>query len=249
QWETTISCTRMWKERAPSGMISRESWVICHPKPAPFKPPGWTPADDATPSKSKEWLDSKTEEELEDLEDDPDLDDARFLDEYRKKRLAELKEIARKPRFGSVLPIVGSDFVREVSQAPPEVWVVVHLYKDGAPECGILGRCLDELAAKYPATKFVKIISTECIPNYPDRNLPTLLVYNSSNVKATYVGLHHFGGHRCTQESVAFTLCQTDAVLMGSEDDADKEALMERVRKGFIEKVVAEHEQDDKGDS
>jgi hypothetical protein len=50
---------------------------------------------------------------------------------YRKKRLEELKEVARKPRFGSVLPIVGADFVREVSQAPPDVWVVVFLYKDG----------------------------------------------------------------------------------------------------------------------
>ncbi|XP_057871362.2 uncharacterized protein LOC131077814 [Cryptomeria japonica] len=218
-------------------------------KPAPFKPPAWTPANDEKPSKSKEWLENKTEEELEDLEDDPDLDDARFLEEYRKKRLAELKEIARKPRFGSVLPIVGSDFVREVSQAPPEVWVVVHLYKDGVPECGILGKCLDELASKYPATKFVKIISTECIPNYPDHNLPTLLVYNESNVKATYVGLHHFGGRRCTPESIAFTLCQTDMVLMGREDDVDKEAVMEQVRKGFIEKVVAEHEQEHRGDS
>jgi len=63
---------------------------------------------------------------------------------------------------------------------------------------------LDELASKYPATKFVKIVSTECIPNYPDRNLPTLLVYNDSNVKATFVGLHNFGGRHCTPESIIF---------------------------------------------
>ncbi|QHN78046.1 Phosducin-like protein [Arachis hypogaea] len=36
-----------------------------------------------------------------------------------------------KLRFGSVVPISGSDFVREVSQAPSDVWVVVILYKDG----------------------------------------------------------------------------------------------------------------------
>uniref|UniRef100_A0A0D6QUG6 Phosducin domain-containing protein n=1 Tax=Araucaria cunninghamii TaxID=56994 RepID=A0A0D6QUG6_ARACU len=221
------------------------------PKPAPFKPPAWTPApdDDGRGAKSKEWLENKTEDELDELEDDPDLDDARFLEEYRKKRLAELKGKASKPRFGSVLPIVGADFVREVSQAPPEVWVVVHLYKDGFPECEILGQCLDEMAAKYSSTKFVKIISTDCIPNYPDRNLPTVLVYNSSNVKATYVGLHHFGGRHCTPESVAFTFCQTDpAVLGGGSDESINEAVMDKVRKGFIEKVVAEREQD-RGDS
>jgi hypothetical protein len=70
---------------------------------------------------------------------------------------------------------------------------------DRIPECALLMRCLEELATKYPATKFVKIISTECIPNYPDRNLPTLLVYNNGAVKANYVGLHTFG-RRCTPE-------------------------------------------------
>lgn len=49
----------------------------------------------------------------------------------RKKRLAEMKETAKILRFGSVIPISGSDFVREVSQAPSDVWVVVILYKDG----------------------------------------------------------------------------------------------------------------------
>lgn len=60
-------------------------------------------------------------------------------------------------------------------------------------------QCLEELATMYPATKFVKIISTDCIPNYPDCNLPTLLVYNNGAVKANYVGLPTFG-RRCTPE-------------------------------------------------
>jgi hypothetical protein len=68
------------------------------------------------------------------------------------------------------------------------------------PECGLLQNCLEELATRYPATKFVKIISTDCIPNYPDRNVPTILVYNNSAVKGTYVGLQKFGGKRCTPE-------------------------------------------------
>lgn len=63
--------------------------------------------------------------------------------------------------------------------------------------------CLEELATRYPATKFVKIISTDCIPNYPDRNLPTLLVYNNGAVKANYVGLHNFG-RRCTPEGILY---------------------------------------------
>ncbi|KAE8701787.1 Thioredoxin superfamily protein isoform 2 [Hibiscus syriacus] len=119
------------------------------------------------------------------------------------------------------------------------------------PECGVLLRCLEELAVKYPATKFVKIISTECIPNYPDRNLPTLLVYNSGAVKANYIGLYSFG-RRCTPEGVALVLCQSEPVLNNGQSvgDQSQKAVLEGVRRRFIEKVVTEHEdQDDRGSS
>ncbi|KAK9925476.1 hypothetical protein M0R45_033800 [Rubus argutus] len=218
-------------------------------KPPAFKPPSFTPAEyEASVPKDKSWIDDKTEQDLEDLEDDPDLDDDRFLEEYRKKRLSELREAAKVARFGSVVPISGSDFVREVSQAPPDVWVVVILYKEGIAECGLLMQCLEDLATKYPATKFVKIISTDCIPNYPDRNLPTLLVYNSGAVKANHVGLRGFG-RRCTPEGVALVLCQSDPVLNDGQsvNGRSREAVIEGVRKRFIEKVVTQHEDNDDG--
>ena len=54
------------------------------PKPPAFKPPPFTPAEDQdSKPKDKAWIDGKTEEELEDLEDDDNLDDDRFLQEYR----------------------------------------------------------------------------------------------------------------------------------------------------------------------
>ncbi|KAL2506842.1 Thioredoxin superfamily protein [Abeliophyllum distichum] len=214
-------------------------------KPPAFKPSSFTPSEDEDfKAKDKAWIDEKTEEELEDLEDD--LDDDRFLQEYRKKRLTEMREAVKIARFGSVVPIFGSDFVREVSQAPPDVWVVVMLYKDGYPECRLLLECLEAMAKRYPATKFVKIISTECIPNYPDHNLPTLLIYNNSAVKATYVGLHNFG-RRCTPESVALVLCQSDPVLNDGQcgGEQSREAVLDGIRKKFVESVVREHEDDD----
>ncbi|XP_010551933.1 PREDICTED: phosducin-like protein 3 [Tarenaya hassleriana] len=219
------------------------------PKPPAFKPPAFTPAEDeASAPKDKSWIQDKTEEELEELEDSKDLDDDRFLEEYRKKRLAELREAAKVRRYGSVIPISGSDFVREVSQASSEDWVVVCLYKEGFAECGLMLGCIDELSSRYPATKFVKIISTDCIPNYPDRNLPTLLVYHHGAVKATHVGLKSFG-RRCTPESIALVLCQSEPVLNDGkigDDDSSREAVMAGVRRQFIERVVKDHE--DKSD-
>ncbi|KAJ7974767.1 Phosducin-like protein 3 [Quillaja saponaria] len=219
------------------------------PKPAPFKPPPFTAAtDEDSIPKDKSWINEKTEAELEELEDD--LDDDRFLEEYRKKRLAEMREAVKVSKYGSVIPISGPDFIREVSQAQSDVWVVVILYKEGIPECGLLMRCLDELATRYPATKFVKIISTDCIPNYPDCNLPTLLVYNNGAVKANYVGLHHFG-RRCTPEGVALVLCQSDPVLNDGQSgiDQSREAVLNGIRRRFLEKVVSQHEDDDDGSS
>ncbi|XP_061959843.1 uncharacterized protein LOC133680846 [Populus nigra] len=216
-------------------------------KPPAFKPPPFTPASDQDSiPKDKSFIDSKTEEELEFLEDDLDLDDDRFLQEYRKKRLTEMREATKIVRFGSVVPISGSDFVREVSQAGPDVWVVVLLYKDGYAECGVLMKCLEELAVKYPGTKFVKIVSTDCIPNYPDHHLPTLLVYNNGAVKANYAGLRSFG-RRCTPEGVALVLCQSDPVLNDGQGGTDRsrDSVIEGVRRKLIEKVVKEHEDDD----
>lgn len=81
------------------------------------------------------------------------------------------------------------------------MWKSILLLFDRIPECGVLMQCIEELAARYPATKFVKIISTDCIPNYPDCNLPTLLVYNNGAVKGNYVGMNRFG-RRCTPEGI-----------------------------------------------
>ncbi|XP_052624897.1 uncharacterized protein LOC111912990 [Lactuca sativa] len=60
------------------------------PKPSAFKPDPFTPVEDEdSKPKTKSRIDNKTEE-LKDLEDD--LNDSCFLEEYRRKRLAEMKE-------------------------------------------------------------------------------------------------------------------------------------------------------------
>ncbi|KAK9929167.1 hypothetical protein M0R45_026273 [Rubus argutus] len=121
-----------------SGTINRESYVTFWLNHL-LKPPSFTPKEDeAFVPTDKTWIDDKNKQDLEDLEDVPDLDDDRFLEEYRKKRLLELREVAKVARFGFVVPISGSDFVCKLSQAPPDVWVVVILYKEGSAECGLL---------------------------------------------------------------------------------------------------------------
>ena len=95
-------------------------------------------------------------------------------------------------------------------------------------------RSLNELCKKYVGTKFVKIISTDCIPKYPDQLLPTLILYKDGKVQWTLEGLAQYGGKRLTPESVAFELNEVfpdDPVLsLGSGSDSKEETQAEVVK-------------------
>lgn len=68
------------------------------------------------------------------------------------------------------------------------------------PASKLMHRCLSELALQFKATKFVKIVSDLCIPNFPDHNVPTLLVYGEGDLKANLAGAIQFGGMKMTTQ-------------------------------------------------
>lgn len=63
---------------------------------------------------------------------------------------------------------------------------------------------LTTLAEKYKATKFVKIVGDHCIPNYPDKNLPTLLIYGNNDLQQQLVGLSQLGGMNMTLQGILY---------------------------------------------
>ena len=52
---------------------------------------------------------------------------------YRQQRIAEMKALQAKSKFGDVREISAVDYVDEVNKAGDDVWVVLHLYKSGYP--------------------------------------------------------------------------------------------------------------------
>lgn len=76
-------------------------------------------------------LEEKTLDELDELEDE---EDKRVLEEYRQNRIAELKELANKSKYGEVQEISAEDYVKEVNNAGEDVLVILHLYKSGYDE-------------------------------------------------------------------------------------------------------------------
>ncbi|CAG8504130.1 13441_t:CDS:2 [Ambispora leptoticha] len=96
------------------------------------------------------------------------------------------------------------------------------------PECKLMNALLSSLAMKYKSTKFLKIIGDDCIPGYPDKNLPTLLIYGEGDLQQQIVGIQRFGGMGTTINVLEDFLESVGAIEIfkqkGSKDDYEENA-------------------------
>ncbi|KAH1008920.1 viral IAP-associated factor homolog [Dendroctonus ponderosae] len=157
--------------------------------------------------------------DLDELDELEDSEDEAVLLEYRQKRIAEMKALMEKSKFGYVGEISAQDYVNEVNRAGEGIWVVLHLYKQGIPLCALINEHMRNLAPRFPTVKFLKSISTTCIPNYPDRNLPTLFVYFEGDLKSKVVGPVEFRGPNLTLNEFEYLLGKAGAIETSIKED------------------------------
>nr|XP_015200898.1 PREDICTED: phosducin-like protein 2 isoform X1 [Lepisosteus oculatus] len=150
--------------------------------------------------------------ELEEAEDEFSEEDQRALESYRRRRLAEWRARAGGRRFGQLREIQGDQYVREVTAAGEHLWVVLHLYRPGIPVCTRLNHHLGRLAQRFPETKFLRIMADSCIPNYPDRHLPTVFLYRTGRIHASLIGEAQCGGRNMLEEDLEWILAAVGAV-------------------------------------
>ncbi|KAB0792817.1 hypothetical protein PPYR_14780 [Photinus pyralis] len=160
-----------------------------------------------------------TDMNLDELDELEDSEDEGILLEYRQKRIAEMKALADRSKFGSVLEISAQDYVQEINKAGEGIWVVLHLYKQGIPLCALINQFMHNLAAKFRTVKFVKSISTTCIPNYPDKNLPTIFIYFEGEMKKQLVGPVELRGPNMTQDEFEYMIGKAGAVPTDLTED------------------------------
>lgn len=156
---------------------------------------------------------------LDELDELEDSEDESVLLEYRRKRIAEIQAIATKSKFGTVLEISGQDYVQEVNKAGDGIWVVLHLYKQGIPLCALINQHMTNIARKYPVVKFIRAISTTCIPNYPDKNLPAIFVYFEGSMKDQIIGPIECRGPNLTQDEFEYLIGHTGAIETDIKED------------------------------
>lgn len=57
---------------------------------------------------------------------------------------------------------------------------------------------LQRLASAHPETKFLSIPAGMCIANYPDKNVPTLLIYRNGDISGNVVAGQGLRGMKTT---------------------------------------------------
>ncbi|KAF1983877.1 phosducin family protein [Aulographum hederae CBS 113979] len=182
----------------------------------PEKPPSPTPMieealEEARRLAHENRLEGKDLDELAELEDE---EDEEFLEQYRKKRLAELNNISSSSVFNQVYHLQKPDYSRDVTDASNNAYVLVLLTssQDLNGESRLLVELWRDLARKFGDVKFCQIRANMCIEGYPDRNTPTVLIYHKGDIKKQIVTLRDLAASHTTQKDIVRVLVEVGAI-------------------------------------
>ncbi|ORC84611.1 uncharacterized protein TM35_000431790 [Trypanosoma theileri] len=125
-----------------------------------------------------------------------DDDDDEALAAFRRKRLAELQRQQEAQRFGVLRHISSGDYTTEVTEASANNWVVALLIKPGNNDCEKLLSVMKVAAQRHRDVKFLSMISTETIKNFPDRHLPCVLLYKNKQLQQQLTELRSWTSKR-----------------------------------------------------
>lgn len=182
----------------------------------PEKPPSPTPVIEEAILEARRLahenrLEGKDLSDLSELEDE---EDEAFLEQYRQKRLRELAALQQRAVHGSVYPITKPEYSREVTEASQQGPVLVNLTssQSGNIESRVLSQLWRQAAREYGDVKFCEMQANKAIENYPERNCPTILVYNKGEIVKQVVTLVTMGGPRMSMLDLDKLLVEVGAV-------------------------------------
>ncbi|TID29776.1 hypothetical protein CANINC_001694 [Pichia inconspicua] len=210
--------------------ILREKGIIPQKEPDPSEQLEQA-LTDAIERQHEHRLEGLDLDELEALEDD---EDEEFLQSYKQQRIAEMKKIASKEKFGSVYPISKPEWQTEVTDASKESMVVVHLMSENQVQSRLFGVILRLAASKFKDIKFCEIEGRRAIENYPDANCPTILIYKDGELLKQYVTLLMLNGNDTSLKDLETLLvrlgcidCKDKRLIINQQDDGDNDGFVQ----------------------
>ncbi|KAI3644600.1 hypothetical protein MP228_010764 [Amoeboaphelidium protococcarum] len=112
-------------------------------------------------------------------------DDQQFIEEYRQKRLRDLKQQQSQPRqrvkYGDLRIIGASSYVKEVEDCNYGVKVLA-LLRVRNQLCQEISQMLQLIAKKYCFAKFLSIDALDADPDYDLIAIPSILVYQDGDL-------------------------------------------------------------------
>jgi len=162
------------------------------------------------------------------MEDDDDLfvagqlvdeDDLTFLEDFRRKRIQEMQATAAMPVFGACREVDSTDFSDMVDKEDARVFVVVHLYETSLQSCVRLNVHLEQLAARRPDVKFLRMNASLNQVTIDRIALPILTVYRGGKTVDTFAALDQELGLKFTLDDVEWFL---ETKVLGSKGSSSE---------------------------
>ena len=108
--------------------------------------------------------------------------------------------------------------------------VFVHLYQDYIPECVVLNRVLEELSLRHKNCKFCKVKASDANADYPDKALPTLVVYKSQDVLDRVVSMRTNAGRPIDADGLEWRFAQQGFMTTEQVEDPFQDVSMSQLR-------------------
>uniref|UniRef100_A0A3P9JDG4 Phosducin like n=1 Tax=Oryzias latipes TaxID=8090 RepID=A0A3P9JDG4_ORYLA len=122
-----------------------------------------------------------------------DEDDEDFLQQYRMKRIEEMRrQFCRGKRFQQVYELnSGEDFLEALDKEDKSTLIMIHIYEPDAPGCEAMSGSLMCLAQEHPLVKFCSVRSSAISISdlFRESALPALLVYKGGDLIGNFVRL------------------------------------------------------------
>ena len=176
------------------------------------------------------------EKDENDEDEEEDEEEEEFMKSYREKRISEMmlmqKEKEKEEKNNNFrheyVHVSHEAWTKEVTEVSRSNPVLVLLTKENSKACYPLERVMEDVAHKYrlSRTKFRRAEARDIIPNYPERNVPTLILYRNGDVVENIVGIEQFGGmNGVNTETVRRRVrMKSDEFLMDRGEEEAKEA-------------------------
>ncbi|KAH3766707.1 phosducin protein [Pelomyxa schiedti] len=121
------------------------------------------------------------------VEEEFDLEDKAFFEEYKRKRMEEMIRDRCQPTYGTLKELHTDDYMDTIQNMDPDTTVFIHIFQPRFSVCTLINNCLESLANRHTHTLFCKISKRDALNTFDDKSLPAILVYKKSELEKAYM--------------------------------------------------------------